>query len=88
MSEVRTTPAIRWGGIVGGALIALVAGAGIVVLAVPDPNAVVGWIRPLLFSVRPEWFGAVIPLGIGVLAIVLGGIFVARRRQPGGAEES
>jgi hypothetical protein len=60
-------------------LFALAAGAGIVLLAVPDVSAVAGWIRPALFSLRPEWFGAVVPLSIGVLTIALGVAVLVRR---------
>ncbi|WP_345751441.1 hypothetical protein [Microbacterium rhizophilus] len=79
MSETAVRPGVRWGGIIGGALLALAAGAGILLLAVPDVFAVAGWIRPLLFSLRPEWFGAVVPLTLGVLVIALGVVWVVRR---------
>jgi len=72
-------PGIRWPGIVWGALFALAAGAGIALLAVPEPDQAVGWIRPLLFELRPEWFGAVVPLTIGALVIALGVVWVVQR---------
>lgn len=81
MSDTRTQPGIRWGGIVWGALFVLAAGAGILVLAVPDPEAAVGWIRPILFGLRPEWLGAVVPLTVGALVITLGVYFVVRRER-------
>lgn len=81
MSDTKTQPGTRWAGIVWGALFALAAGAGILILAVPDPDAVAGWIRPILFGLRPEWFGAVVPLTIGALVIALGVYFVVRRER-------
>lgn len=78
-AKVTSTPTVRWGGIIWGTLFLLAAAAGIVVLAVPDPDEVVGWLRPVLFQLRPEWLGASLPLGLGILAIVLGAAFVLRR---------
>lgn len=87
MSDAMTRPSVRWAGIVWGALFALAASGGILLLALPDLlDAVFSAVRPLLFDLRPEWFGAVIPLGIGVLAIVLGAYFVIRRGRRGEAE--
>jgi len=87
MSQTTTRPGIRWPGIIWGALFALAAGVGILVLAVPDPQAVVGWIRPLLYAMRPEWFSAIVPLSIGLLVIALGVVWALQRRRFADAAE-
>lgn len=74
-------PGIRWPGIVWGLLLALAAGAGLAVLAAPDAQAVAGWIRPMLFGLRPEWFPAVVPLCLGLLVIALGAVWTLQRRR-------
>ena len=81
MSDTGARPGIRWGGVIWGALFALAAGAGILILAVPDPEAAVGWIRPILFGLRPEWFGAIVPLCIGLLVIALGIVWALQRER-------
>ncbi|WP_203137380.1 hypothetical protein [Microbacterium sp. JZ31] len=80
MSTQTTRPTVPWAGILFGTLFALAAGAGILLLARPDMlEAVFLGIRPLLFDLRPEWFGALVPLAIGAL-VIAGGVFFAVRR--------
>ncbi|WP_309068677.1 hypothetical protein [Microbacterium sp.] len=82
MNTQATRPTVPWVGIVFGALFALAAGAGILLLALPDLlEAAFAGVRPLLFEMRPEWFGAVVPLAIGVLVIAAGVFFAVRRGQ-------
>ncbi|MER7798183.1 hypothetical protein [Microbacterium sp. NPDC096154] len=85
MSDVNQ-PTVRWAGIIWGTVLALLASTGILLLALPVAlDQVFANVRPWLFGLRPEWFGAVVPLVLGVLAVALG-VGVAmwrRRREPG-----
>jgi len=81
MTDQRTEPPIRWAGIVGGAILALAAIVGLVVIAIPDiASRINEAVSPLLLRAEPGWMGAVLLMALGV-AIVIGGIAVALRRR-------
>lgn len=81
MTDQSTQPRIRWAGIVCGAVLAIAAIVGLVIIAVPDiADRVNAALAPLLLRTDPGWMGAALLMALGIV-IVLGGIAVALRRR-------
>lgn len=80
MSNDTTAPSLRWPGIVCGALLALAAILGLVIIAVPDiSDRIHEALSPVLLRAEPGWIGAAVLMALGV-AIVIGGLVFALRR--------
>lgn len=77
---------MRWAGIVCGALLAIAAIVGLVILAVPDiADRVNAALSPLLLRTDPGWIGAAVLMGLGI-AIVPAGIAASLRRRAATAD--